>query len=376
MKCYRKIISLLILITSSFSLSATAVEYVLTSLTSGKVTDGDYVNFFTDAPLNKAMEHKNKRIGDFIYVMTVEESDGKVLIKSILSKDEKKEKERQERLKERAKAIRDNQGIANREAINNRMKIKTAIADKKKIEKLEIQKKARKLAQEKFNKLPVPPLKNGIKSATQRIKDRKVISSFERVFRKEMEKEMITRLDSELELELDKEAEIQLQKEYEKELEISKGNQTKDKFVIQGLDYTPQKIQPKEYIFLKSQYEQIKEKYYLYVLVLILLLGTPLLWRFYQGYQIKIKRKIRIKSKIKDIEQTFVGISTRQELEFIYSTKGDIEKYFDFSKAEFDKFRKRMNDIQYKPEWQSTELDELIDIFSKFKRTMKVKSGI
>lgn len=111
-------------------------------------------------------------------------------------------------------------------------------------------------------------------------------------------------------------------------------------------------------------------------LILLSLFFLDLFIRFiFKPMRKNIRRRKKWKEKANFYIEKLETVKTREDFEYIYRVRSDINKLLEFDNQAFKKFYDELNRIQYKRDWTDEDQARLEKIFKK-KGEVRFKSGI
>ncbi|MBD64094.1 MAG: hypothetical protein CME62_02730 [Halobacteriovoraceae bacterium] len=135
-------------------------------------------------------------------------------------------------------------------------------------------------------------------------------------------------------------------------------NRMAQEFTLMKKDYVP----PKSYLFW----------YIIAFAVVLIILLFYLKTRPDRIFKKKLKeRRVRITSELLTLIKT---AKTREELEEIYKRRKEIKNYLDLG-VSLKRYNKTLNEIQYKPQWDETDLSQVLKAKEKLMNS-QVSDGI
>ena len=134
----------------------------------------------------------------------------------------------------------------------------------------------------------------------------------------------------------------------------------------------------KDFIVLHKNYEKPEEVDWTMrvIATLLFLIFSLLSFQFIlKPISVSLKKKKRRKEKARFYIEKLESVNSREDFEYIYRVRNEIERFLEFDGDAFNKFYEELNKIQYKKDWSNEDQTKLEKIFKR-KGEVRFKNGI
>lgn len=150
-------------------------------------------------------------------------------------------------------------------------------------------------------------------------------------------------------------------------LNSSKKPDTYD-FIIKGFNIKSLQIMDQNYTVLSSDYKRNIQENITQKLLIYIVISFAILVIFFIIYKkIKYRRMVRQKTLAESeyLKSIVSNCKTREDIEKIYKNRKEIRSKLNIEYKIFDNLIQQLDEIQYKKDWSTEELNSLIEITQK-----------